>query len=991
MSSATADPFGTERLRAAVLDAWRASPTRFREDANVEDDYALGAYRDRLVVELAQNASDAALVGDVGGRLLLRLDDEGLTAANIGAPLDRAGVESLAAMRASSKSVEAVGRFGVGFAAVLAVSDAPEVRSRNGGVRFDRLATADLMREDTTLSSLVDQRVPPVLRIPFATDAAPPDGYDTAVVLPWRDDAARVLAVEAISAIDEVLLLSLRTLNEVIVEIVGHGTTERHTWAAERGTVPWVIRHDEETSWWRVESIEGGLNEAEEESLPHEEALRRRWRASVALPVTEGGLPLPLPGSLARVVHAPTPTDEPCGLPAVAIGDFGLDASRRHIAEGARTDAVVDAIASAYVSLVLKVARDHGSVALTLVPQPALLGPIDHLLREQVRERLARSHWVPRACDGRPERPSELVALEPSDPGVVRVLAEHLVDLADPDWVGDELRGLGLVTRPVAEVWDSLASLGLSPMQWHVIYDEVQRLDPRVWEGLPVPLTDGRVVRGARTTMLAGVHGDELALLGVDVVHDDAEHQLLERLGARSFDVKTVLDDAFVRRVRDAVEFDPVDAREMISAAAQLLVDADVTAGELVALANLPVPTSDGGWAPAASVVVPGSAIDGVAGAEVPRLADAVAETATASAWAALGVLADLTPVTLHELPLDPDSWDDLMVDGADWCASVAERAGTNDPGELLAPDVTIVRGIELVEGLSLTDLVGLLAAPGVMRALVAPTVVLTGDGRRVAVASPGAWWLSEAPLLDGRSPIEVRVPGDDRLAQFFPVVEPPSGVSQELLDAIGVHSTLERWLQAPDGVNELLDAMADDERVISTDLLAQLYTQITATEHPELVDPPSHLRAIVDGAIAVTDADEVIVAIAPHHALVLQTPHIPGTHALADLLDVDVSDDASCAASGIAGSGFERPVPQLPILDASLTTYREHDELHIGDVVVDWWVTDQGEVHAATLEGLARALAWASGHWSRRFELAASLERPESAEGFGVERFYDR
>ncbi|MCW2873460.1 hypothetical protein, partial [Actinacidiphila oryziradicis] len=52
-----ADPFGTARLRRGVLDAWAASPARFREDANAEEDLALGGYRDRLVVELAQNAA----------------------------------------------------------------------------------------------------------------------------------------------------------------------------------------------------------------------------------------------------------------------------------------------------------------------------------------------------------------------------------------------------------------------------------------------------------------------------------------------------------------------------------------------------------------------------------------------------------------------------------------------------------------------------------------------------------------------------------------------------------------------------------------------------------------------------------------------------------------------------------------------------------------------------------------------------------------------
>lgn len=144
----TVDAFDTARLRAAVLTAWRSSPARLREDANTEEDHARGYYRDRVVVELAQNAADAATRGGVPGRLLLRLDhaDDGtavLVAANTGAPLDTAGVASLASMRASAKRPEAgpahsgvVGRFGVGFAAVRAVSDEVDVLSTSGGVRF---------------------------------------------------------------------------------------------------------------------------------------------------------------------------------------------------------------------------------------------------------------------------------------------------------------------------------------------------------------------------------------------------------------------------------------------------------------------------------------------------------------------------------------------------------------------------------------------------------------------------------------------------------------------------------------------------------------------------------------------------------------------------------------------------------------------------------------------------------------------------------------
>lgn len=95
-----ADPFGTARLRRGVLDAWGAGPARFREDANAEEDLALGGYRDRLVVELAQNAADAAGRAKTPGRLRLTLHPGGngapavLAAANTGAPLDATGVES---------------------------------------------------------------------------------------------------------------------------------------------------------------------------------------------------------------------------------------------------------------------------------------------------------------------------------------------------------------------------------------------------------------------------------------------------------------------------------------------------------------------------------------------------------------------------------------------------------------------------------------------------------------------------------------------------------------------------------------------------------------------------------------------------------------------------------------------------------------------------------------------------------------------------------
>ena len=139
MSHPLNDPFSTAELRSRVLDAWAASPARFREDANAEEDYALGGYRDRVVVELAQNAADAAARAGVPGRLRLTLRDGTLTASNTGAPLDAAGVEALSTLRASSKRDDQAGTLSGG--------------SGSGSRRWSRSATRRAFTRPPALSA----------------------------------------------------------------------------------------------------------------------------------------------------------------------------------------------------------------------------------------------------------------------------------------------------------------------------------------------------------------------------------------------------------------------------------------------------------------------------------------------------------------------------------------------------------------------------------------------------------------------------------------------------------------------------------------------------------------------------------------------------------------------------------------------------------------------------------------------------------------------
>lgn len=149
-----------------------------------------------------------------------------LVAANTGAPLDAAGVESLATLRASAKrDSEAVGRYGVGFAAVLAVTDEPAVVSRHGGVRWSLAEARDLAGDTARHSPGLGDEIRrrdghvPLLRLPFAAEGLPPAPYDTAVILPLRDTAAAGLAERLLHAVDDALLLALPGLEEVVVEV----------------------------------------------------------------------------------------------------------------------------------------------------------------------------------------------------------------------------------------------------------------------------------------------------------------------------------------------------------------------------------------------------------------------------------------------------------------------------------------------------------------------------------------------------------------------------------------------------------------------------------------------------------------------------------------------------------------------------------------------------------------------------------------------------
>ncbi|WP_329191144.1 sacsin N-terminal ATP-binding-like domain-containing protein [Actinacidiphila glaucinigra] len=1047
-----ADPFGTARLRRAVLDAWAASPARFREDANAEEDLALGGYRDRLVVELAQNAADAATRAGVAGRLRLTLREGVLAAANTGAHLDAVGVESLSTLRASAKREDgdlAVGRFGVGFSAVLAVSDEPAILSRSGGVRWSLAEARDLARETGGRSrGLTDELRRrdghvPLLRLPLPAEGTAPDGYDTCVVLPLRDGAAADLAAHLLAAIDDALLLSLPGLAEVVVE-----TPEGVRTLTRRQEDGLTVVEDSVsgTTRWRTLSEAGPLEAALLADRPVEERLRPVWSVTWAVPVGRDGAP-ERPRT-APFVHAPTPTDEPLGLPALLIASLPLDPSRRRAAPGALTGFLVARAAELYVRLLANW-RPVTAGIVDLVPGPLGKGELDAELRRHVLERLPRTAFLPRAADltGTGEedelppalRPVEAEIVEGTGAETVGVLAEVFPTLLPPGLERrPELRVLGVARLPLGDAIDRLAGVERPAAWWHRLYDSLAGTDPDRLSGLPVPLADGRTVVGPRQVLLPlpemdSVYAEEaapvstglpaaseLARLGLKVADPQAAHPLLEKLGATPATPRAVLTTPQVRAaVAASLDADEVwdedapalDAEELAEVVLGLVRAANLAPGDEPWLAALALTDDEGELAPAGELVLPGSAFEQVIReGELGSVDEDLAARWGEQPLTAVGVLATFALVRATDVVLDPDElepregdWaepDDAgLLDAVDvWCEDVLDQLPDTDVPPV-ATEIVAVRDLDLVDDDAWPQALAMLSVPPLRDAVTQPVRVLLPDGRTESVRPYTAWWLRDHPVLDGRRPVGLRAAGGDPLLAGLYEDAEAGAVDDQVLRALGVRTSAAALLDEPGGGAELLARLADPDSAVTPAQLHRLYSEL-ATLDPEQVTLPDELRAVVDGREPrVADAGDALVADAPDLLpLTAGVPLLPvppvRAAALAELFQVRRLSEAFDAPVVSEGEPHDVADAVRELLPGVPVSYVEHEELLVrapdgSTVELDWRWTG-GTLHAATLEGVAAGLAWAAGAWQRRFEVAALLEDPTRTEELARDRWFD-
>ena len=334
-------------------------------------------YEGREILELLQNASDAAAELDQVGRVLIKLLPEGLIIANTGAAFTRGGIESLQTSNLSPKRRSRrplIGSKGLGFRAILNWSRFPMILSGGLGIAYTeeyaRTKLQELMTANSALASLVQEEatdggdlIISLLAFPgFCEDGGlrrilhnkaaqsifdhceklRTDGYTTAIGMPFDRPKAYEHANSQLASLRPELLLFVRFLGEITICV---GDTQPQVWRRNEEFNPVnVCINNQPYREWDVHTQNG--------SVPTEhldEGVRNLdYEIVVAIPTGAAQKPLPL--------FSFFPTDIRLPLPLVCHATLDLQQNRQH----ARDTNANRYVLSQLTSLLADLAEKHG-------------------------------------------------------------------------------------------------------------------------------------------------------------------------------------------------------------------------------------------------------------------------------------------------------------------------------------------------------------------------------------------------------------------------------------------------------------------------------------------------------------------------------------------------------------------------------------------------------------------------------------------------------
>lgn len=538
-----------------LLETYRTDPKRVEQDANIERQIFEGGYSDRQVVELVQNAADALRRSP--GTVEVVLTDKALYVANEGQPLSVKGVDSLMASHLSPKQVDEIGRFGLGFKSVLAISDGPELFSRSGSLGFNRTFAEGLVRRvvpDTPHWAIT--RVAQVLSARAAAEEDP----ELARLMGWATTVVRLPLVRHQDRLSDTIdrfpagfvlfspqirrfsTRNLRSETHRQVELQAHEDSLVLTEGSKSSR--WIVLHREHRP--SPEALKDGGYHAAREKIDVQWAL-------------------PLEGENLRVGQfwAYFPTDDLTTLSGIANAPWKLSEDRRTLLKGRFNQEVLEEVVPALVveglTRVPSAARPGAVVDLMPARGQEARSWADDVVNVPVMKRLAQVPSIP-DLDGKLRLPRTM-RLQPGQAPktVLQDWADHCPDRAG--WCHSEvaqsterrakverlLSEHARTASDVAEWLEALVPQGTAEQSFHAVriaakvLGESPDLGAKIREARIVLLEDGSLVRPHRERVFvrAGAGGRaDVAYIHPDLVSVPGASEVLGVLGI------TVLDPA---------------------------------------------------------------------------------------------------------------------------------------------------------------------------------------------------------------------------------------------------------------------------------------------------------------------------------------------------------------------------------------------------------------------------------------------------------------
>lgn len=340
-------------------------------------------YEGREILELLQNAGDAAASAGVRGKVAIELRRDGIVVANTGAPFSSGGVNSLRTAHLSPKRLSKkllVGEKGLGFRSILNWTSTPVISS--GALQlvfsgqYTRRIYESLCANSLSLVENVDryrksenQILVPTLVFPaFSADGDVTEwldtdclrstyalcleyrkrGFDTAVGMPFRSENSFDIAITQLEELNPEFLLFVDSLAEISIQIEG----------------------DESPQLWRKENKENGqvtitsngkvrgrwhVHDFGHESIPEEyvdeDGKEQDFQVVIAAPVDTDLR------ALRNRLFTYFPTNVEIPLPVLCHATLRLEANRNRPTASRANNYILKRLAEAIV----KVAEKHTS------------------------------------------------------------------------------------------------------------------------------------------------------------------------------------------------------------------------------------------------------------------------------------------------------------------------------------------------------------------------------------------------------------------------------------------------------------------------------------------------------------------------------------------------------------------------------------------------------------------------------------------------------